>query len=468
MSVVSVTPTSPSRPYVAKFRKSVQGKPTLVGGKAHSNSDPVIDYDEYRSWGMPPPDIGRPGDVYLDVVSPYIIYCFNEAGWEPWNPRGSDGSQTLRRHPNYTDRYLWINQIQGHAGLFWLTPDTLKKELYIIMDNKYPMDQNMQDCLSGILSPYVQLALDASPDSAGNKKCCELEVKRRRAHGVPVDVPQCSPHLRVAQLDNKEVSGKFHIAGPTFATAPELTAEIQDLENQNKELRRQSVVSKQHCENLTAERRIQVDNLIRAHRFEVESLNYVFDDLRGHFDQALSRVEELESGTSRELELQERLDAAERTIQRLQEESSQRQSALQTGLVNWAASLREISKDLRGLQLLRLSNVWHWRQTIPICIPHEVLDARIAPFKLLQSAIEGDFIPGWQIAVFVPQQIIRPDPIWTAHDCVSAEPVHLWDEHCRNEIRQTVILFQKHLSLVFVPGGDFGKTPPLARLARLR
>ncbi|KAJ7913014.1 hypothetical protein B0H13DRAFT_2326776 [Mycena leptocephala] len=116
-------------PNLVVLERVLKGQPKLRDGMAlpyEVNSSNQYTSYEFRGFGAPPADIGRPGDVFWDITFPYIIYVRREELWEAWNPRASAGSQLLAEHPCFRDRYLWI---ASSGGLAWLAQQSLGKQI---------------------------------------------------------------------------------------------------------------------------------------------------------------------------------------------------------------------------------------------------------------------------------------------------------------------------------------------------
>ncbi|KAJ7122521.1 hypothetical protein C8R43DRAFT_1032342 [Mycena crocata] len=317
--MTSGNPSSSSYPGLMVFQRKAAGKSlTLCHGKSHSypDGDTTFLYYEFRGWGTPPADVGLPGDIYLDVTSPYIIYFVGEGGWEPWNPQASDCSQVLAQHPNYHDKYLWTNA----KGLSWIAKRTLRG---VKTDQKYTMDQEMDRELSDMLSDIMSGAFVMGLEDVDNRRRCGLEMERRRRCGVPVDDDQRSPHLRKIQgLKSKERGWRIKITATAPRTPQEairnenLIAEAQRVKTPNEGLKQQLHISEERCNPLVHERdssdkryntlisehEIQIDridrDLKRKYALEAESGD-MYDALRERLAQALLRIEDLEHQVSR-------------------------------------------------------------------------------------------------------------------------------------------------------------------------
>ncbi|KAJ7080301.1 hypothetical protein C8R44DRAFT_895407 [Mycena epipterygia] len=183
-------------PNVVVLERVLRGKPKLRPG-----IEPPFgtNYYEFRGIGVPPNEIGRPGDIFWDVTFPYILYVRGSQVWEGWNPRASTGSQLLAEHPCFLDRYLWF----GGNGLSWF----IHKSLHPEIDTKqfHMLSDDFQKELAAILcsSPsFKSLSLDISENRAKH----DAEVARRHRRGVAVGQ---APHVPVvSSLKRKRARAK--------------------------------------------------------------------------------------------------------------------------------------------------------------------------------------------------------------------------------------------------------------------
>ncbi|KAJ7116604.1 hypothetical protein C8R44DRAFT_739298 [Mycena epipterygia] len=194
-------PKSPSYPNLVAIERPLRGLPKLKDGMMlpYQCNDRVLAY-EFRGIGVPPEDVGRAGDIFWDVTSPYILYVRGLDGWVSWNPSASSGRQALAEHPAFTDRYLWISG----TGLAWLTDQGLKRK-DIDITQQYALDQGPQNDLHSILEAAPSslcLAMD-SPDS---RTRYEAEVARRHQHGVAVQArsAQSSASIKRKREENDD------------------------------------------------------------------------------------------------------------------------------------------------------------------------------------------------------------------------------------------------------------------------
>ncbi|KAJ7683186.1 hypothetical protein B0H17DRAFT_1205253 [Mycena rosella] len=147
---------------------------------------------EFRGIGVPPGDIGRPGDIFWDVTFPFILYLRTESAWKAWNPRASEGSQLLAESPRFRDRYLWISP----AGLTWLASQSLNRAK-IEIKQFHTLGDRLQKEFAAVLSSapsFHSLALDIPANRARH----DAEVARRRRLNVPVgSAPEITPSNRM-------------------------------------------------------------------------------------------------------------------------------------------------------------------------------------------------------------------------------------------------------------------------------
>ncbi|KAJ7173960.1 hypothetical protein C8R43DRAFT_1119356 [Mycena crocata] len=99
----------------------------------------------------------------------------------PWNPKASDGSQLIARHPNIQDKYLWANG----DGLRWLAKATLSK-LGIKITEVCSMTGKLPEILSAILHSSSRTAVRLALEVGNNQECHDAEVERRRLSGIAI------------------------------------------------------------------------------------------------------------------------------------------------------------------------------------------------------------------------------------------------------------------------------------------
>lgn len=86
----------------------------------------------YREWhgnGIPPTDIGYPGDIYVQhdcpgVGNSFALYAsMSPRGWMRWIPSGNR-EEDLIPHPLINHRYLWCSP----SKISWYARNTIRKE----------------------------------------------------------------------------------------------------------------------------------------------------------------------------------------------------------------------------------------------------------------------------------------------------------------------------------------------------
>jgi hypothetical protein len=169
-------------PNLVVLERVLRGTPKLREKKEHSyeNSDGHALCYEFRGIGVPPEEIGRPGDIFWDVTSPYILYFRGAQTWQAWNPGASSGSQLLAEHPCLRDRYLWISG----SGLTWLAQQSLLKAS-VDIKQFHTLGDELQMQLAAILCSAPSFKL-STLDIPENRTKHNLEVARRQRDGVPV------------------------------------------------------------------------------------------------------------------------------------------------------------------------------------------------------------------------------------------------------------------------------------------
>ncbi|KAJ7633361.1 hypothetical protein DFH06DRAFT_1479620, partial [Mycena polygramma] len=170
-------------PNTVVLERILKGTPKLRSGMtlSYESSTNQIVYYEFRGFGTPPADVGRPGDVFWDTTFPYIIYVRGTELWEPWNPRAAVGAQLLAEHPCFRDRYLWIG---GSGTLGWFAQQSLYKA---DMDVRkfHSLDDAAQRALASVLgipAAGTTLALDVPENLARHN----AEARRQKL-GIAVE-----------------------------------------------------------------------------------------------------------------------------------------------------------------------------------------------------------------------------------------------------------------------------------------
>ncbi|KAJ7077233.1 hypothetical protein C8R44DRAFT_826243 [Mycena epipterygia] len=310
-------PRSIAYPHLITIQRNLEGKPSLLPGKAQpydtrTRSGKVIFY-EFRGIGIPPEDVGRPGDVYWDVTLPYIVYvCFTANHWTPWNKYASSGSQLLAKHPCFKDRLLWIPYKTG-PGLSWLSPSSFDTVFGITTG--FALDYKMQESLVCLLrvspsTPYFGL------DKADNQRRHDAEVQRRILNGIPVaDVAKPCIHLRRDRaLVNDDDEAPALIGkndDDARAETENLRAQVRTLRNEVQNLKSDNMVVEALLEEAGTRRRTEVENISRKlkRRYEEQSEAAV-QDLVARHAQAEARIRELEK--TRQDAVNEAKDLAQR------------------------------------------------------------------------------------------------------------------------------------------------------------
>ncbi|KAJ7775674.1 hypothetical protein DFH07DRAFT_799401 [Mycena maculata] len=90
--------------------------PGLYANKGVHEHLPVP-FFEFRGPGAPPPDLGAPGDVYIDLTpAAHVLYARAEEQWCAW-PGPAAALDDLLGHPHFVDctgaRYLWVHPRDG-------------------------------------------------------------------------------------------------------------------------------------------------------------------------------------------------------------------------------------------------------------------------------------------------------------------------------------------------------------------
>ncbi|RDB26244.1 hypothetical protein Hypma_006334 [Hypsizygus marmoreus] len=141
----------------------------------------VVLFFEYRGYGMPPDDIGLPGDIYLDLTtfgaSPHLLYSYHgSCGWicTTWSPDLSTTRFSLARHPLLKDRYLWGTEA---GGFMWFTRGFLRKLGYSPRNGKQDHAPMIQSALQ-FDSGGEPFEVDANSEDAKRRE--EEEVDRRK------------------------------------------------------------------------------------------------------------------------------------------------------------------------------------------------------------------------------------------------------------------------------------------------
>lgn len=90
----------------------------------------MVPYYEILGYGLPPSDVGNPGDIYVDLTPPCRIYVRKMEAWDWWDWSKQPQWRkrfVMPRHPILSDRFLW--KARGGSTshrLSWLTKRTIK------------------------------------------------------------------------------------------------------------------------------------------------------------------------------------------------------------------------------------------------------------------------------------------------------------------------------------------------------
>ncbi|KAF7330185.1 hypothetical protein MVEN_02455500 [Mycena venus] len=331
--------------------------------------------------GVPPADVGLPGDVYLDLTFPYIIYFVGiNAQWDAWNPQASDGLQPLARHPNVYDRYLWISV----DGLAWLTKQSLDKSR-VSIHATHTIDQAR---LAAILSSSPSNRFPTS-DCPENQRRTETETQRRLLNGVPIGMaPQPTQPLRLRRPKIRVRRDPIPEPIVESAQGPSksvnnvetnvLLSCIRDLEEREKKLATEVETLKQdNCGlqvlldaasrktsvnfmegsspkpmlfssfiTLTSIISLKVERICRDLKRKCEEeVQLATEGYKARLDQAYQRIKDLENSTEeasiRELELTERLNKVQNVL-------LETENGVTNGLPVLAAIAKEIGDELAG------------------------------------------------------------------------------------------------------------------------
>ncbi|KAJ7746252.1 hypothetical protein B0H16DRAFT_1889085 [Mycena metata] len=276
--MTSSNETSPryfSYPELVVFERALQGVPKLRGWSVllpSKHSDyPKVAY-EFRGFGVPPADVGRIGDIFWDVVRPYILYVRGLEGWTPWNPQASDGKQRLAEHPTYSDRYLWLSR----SGLAWLTEMTLKlRKRPMDITKSYGLDQNVLAEMDSMLdaAPRIvvnQARYDQEPPHAGS-------LKRRwdETDDKPTSARPAGTSNRGSNSSSSNISSIRTLPSSISQTIEKLEAEWT------------SALQREQEAQVAAEAKVEYLEK------QVETINKKNDELGGLLQQAGKRCQEL-------------------------------------------------------------------------------------------------------------------------------------------------------------------------------
>ncbi|KAJ7770023.1 hypothetical protein B0H16DRAFT_1715651 [Mycena metata] len=266
-------------PNIVVLERVFRGTPKLrdrMEASYETGSNHFVSY-EFRGFGMPPMDVGHPGDVFWDVTYPYIIHVRGRERWAAWNPYASVGSQLLAEHPCFRDRYLWISP----SGLAWYTQQGLNKAA---MDHRqfHSLDDAARRALVVLLGAPTALALDVPENRARRDE----EVARRGKLGIPVEAPPDVPVsaiLRTKQASGqpevKDSSSSISVQRPPSKsrreTNTEAPSEVGSLRRENarlKKLLEEAETEKRKLETQLTETEDKVKKLKKSAKNDEEEL----------------------------------------------------------------------------------------------------------------------------------------------------------------------------------------------------
>lgn len=103
------------------------------------NESHKVPYYELLGYGLPPSDVGNPGDIYVDRTPPCMVYVRTMDQWMWWDMsvkrEFSDLQSTLMpQHPILSNRYLWTTY-GGSSRLSWLTKQTIRNSMDYLVNH---------------------------------------------------------------------------------------------------------------------------------------------------------------------------------------------------------------------------------------------------------------------------------------------------------------------------------------------
>jgi hypothetical protein len=125
--ITASPPISSQQPHIVRHYRAfhVRELPEDYPYHLEPSSEPStkikVPYYEFRGKGPPPKDIGKLGDLYLDLadVKSYALYALTSTGWTMWDPLPSQSGTVppvseLLAHPQSAklNRYLWCDGCQ--------------------------------------------------------------------------------------------------------------------------------------------------------------------------------------------------------------------------------------------------------------------------------------------------------------------------------------------------------------------
>ncbi|KAJ7733320.1 hypothetical protein B0H16DRAFT_1892829 [Mycena metata] len=123
-----------------------------------------VPFFEFRGLGAPPPDVGTPGDAYIDTTpGAQALYSKSEEEWTRWAGSASDITSA---HPHFADgtraRFLWFHP-QG--GVEWVCQRTIMRRQ---LQNGGALGATVQsnlDRVSEIIGRYLVAEAAPGPES---------------------------------------------------------------------------------------------------------------------------------------------------------------------------------------------------------------------------------------------------------------------------------------------------------------
>ncbi|KAJ7165682.1 hypothetical protein C8R43DRAFT_987294 [Mycena crocata] len=113
---------------------------TLSGDGIFPNNGAVLQYRavpyfEFRGLGAPPPDIGTPGDVYIDrTPGACALFSKSEEDWTMW---AGHGAVDMLAHPHFVEcgsaRFVWFHPEQGFE---WVCARTVMRRQETLRNSK--------------------------------------------------------------------------------------------------------------------------------------------------------------------------------------------------------------------------------------------------------------------------------------------------------------------------------------------
>ncbi|KAJ7115610.1 hypothetical protein C8R43DRAFT_114913 [Mycena crocata] len=295
---MNATLKSVSHPDLIVIERVMGGAPKLRHGLTHpygthSYGTNLKGYHEFRGIGIPPEDIGRPGDIFWDITPPYIVYFHGLEVWEAWNPQASAGSQLLAQHPCVQDRHLWIH---GN-GLSWLHQATLASSNIDIKQFHSFGDQAQKE-LAAILGSANANSL--SLELPGNRVKHDEEVARRGLLGIAV-IP-----ITETSISRPAKRKRVGLSDPSNLYSKEsgqlLSAQLESLKEENDRINKMLQDSKQLGEEL------------RTRCSEAQKRN---DCLTASLEKAERRMEKMKQSAERKDQELEKLRTLKATVSKM-------------------------------------------------------------------------------------------------------------------------------------------------------